>query len=258
MYIIKVFNIEVTNQICPGNRWYHSYYASKSLPQNSHPPHQLFKHILRTGYFPSAWKSTKIIPILKPGQPLSDPGSHRHISLLSIVRKLLEQVVAHRLNSFIHQNHILSSEQFSFCKEHSAVSHLARIANFITHGFNLRKHTGIVLLDIEEASDTVWLNGLLCKLISLHFLDFPLFFLLGRSYLYCSPERLYLHPKPTPSGLPQSAVLSTTPFSLYLSDMPHPPHTYLTFYADDPALLSQSWWPDTIFCRLSNAVIILL
>lgn len=42
MYIIKVFDIEVTNQICPGNRWYHSYYASKSLPQNTHPPHPTF------------------------------------------------------------------------------------------------------------------------------------------------------------------------------------------------------------------------
>jgi len=93
--------------------------------------------------------------------------------------------VAHRLNSFIHQSHILPSEQFSFCKQHSAVSHLSRIVNFITHGFNLRKHTGIVLLDI-----TFGLNGLLFKLISLHFLDFLLFLLLGRSYLYCSPERL--------------------------------------------------------------------
>ena len=98
--------------------------------------------------------------------------------------------MAHRLNSFIHQSHILPSEQFSFCKQHSAVSHLSRIVNFITHGFNLRKHTGIVLLDI-----TFGLNGLLFKLISLHFLDFLLFLLLGRSYLYCSPERLYLQPK---------------------------------------------------------------
>ena len=119
-----------------------------------------------------AWESTKIIPILKPGQPLSDPCSHRPISLLSNVSKLLEQVVAHRLNSFIHQNHILPSEQFSFCKQHSTVFHLARITNFITHGFNLRKHIGIILLDNEEASNTVWLNGQLFKLISLHFLDF--------------------------------------------------------------------------------------
>jgi hypothetical protein len=156
---------------------------------------QIFKHILRFGYFPSAWKSTKIIPILKTGQPFSDPSSHRPISLVSIASKLLEQVAAHRLNSFIHQHDILPSEQFSFCKQHLTVSHLARITSFLTHGFYLRKYTGIVLLDIEETSDTVWLNGQLFKLISLHLLDFLLFYLLGRSYLDCSPERLYLHPK---------------------------------------------------------------
>ena len=75
---------------------------------------QRFNHILRFGYFPSAWKSTKVIPILKPGKPLSDPRSHKPISLLSTISKLQEQVVAHRLNSFIHQNHILPPEYLAY------------------------------------------------------------------------------------------------------------------------------------------------
>jgi len=61
-----------------------------------------------------------------------------------------------------------------------------------------------------------------------------------------------------PSGLPQGAVLSTTLFSLYLSDMLRSPHTHLTLYIDDTALLSQSWHPDTVFRRLSQAVTTLL
>jgi hypothetical protein len=75
------------------------------------------------------------------------------------------------LNAFIHQNHVLSSEQFGFCKQHSAVSQLVRIANFTTHGFNVRKLTGMVLFDIGKAYDTLWLSGLLFKLISLHLPD---------------------------------------------------------------------------------------
>jgi len=55
-----------------------------------------------------------------------------------------------------------------------------------------------------------------------------------------------------PSSLPQDAVLSTTLFSLYLSDIPH---TRLTFYPDDPLFLKQ---PDTLSCALSNAVMTLL
>jgi hypothetical protein len=142
---------------------------------------QIFNHILRSGYFPYAWKSAKVIPIQKPGKPLSDPGSHRIISLLSTVSKLLERVVAHKLSSFIQRNHILPPEKFGFRKRHSTVSQLARITDFITHAFNLRKHTGMVLLDTEKAYDTVRLNDLLFNLISLHLPDYLLLFLL--SYL---------------------------------------------------------------------------
>jgi len=59
--------------------------------------------------------------------------------------------------------------------------------------------------------------------------------------------------KSNTSGLPQGAVLLTTLFTLYLPDMPHPPHTHLVFYVDDTALVSQSWQPDTISRRLGNA-----
>ena len=36
--------------------------------------------------------------------------------------------------------------------------------------------------------------------------------------------------------------------------MPRPPHTHLAVYADDTALLSQSWLPDPISRRHSNAI----
>ena len=72
-----------------------------------------------------------------------------------------------------------------------------------------RKHTGMVLLDTEKAYDTIWLNGLLFKLISLHLPDYLLFFL--KSYLEGRTFTVHLNdttytPKPTSSGLPQGAV----------------------------------------------------
>jgi len=51
------------------------------------------------------------------------------------------------------------------------------MTDFITHDFNLRKHTGMVLLDIKKAYGAIWLNGLLFKLISLYLPDYLLFFL---------------------------------------------------------------------------------
>jgi hypothetical protein len=140
----------------------------------------LFNHILLFGNFPTAWKSAKVIPIPKPGKPPLTPAP-RPISLLSTLSKLLEHVIAHRLNLFIHQNHILPPEQFGFPKKYSPVHQLVQITNFITHGFNLNKHTGMVLLDIEKVYDTVWITGLLYKLILLRFPPYLLFFL--QSYL---------------------------------------------------------------------------
>jgi len=52
----------------------------------------------------------------------------------------------------------------------------------------------------------------------------------------------------------QGAVLSTTLFTLYIADIPHPPDTQLALYADDIAILSQSWRPETITCRLHSAM----
>jgi hypothetical protein len=65
-------------------------------------------------------------------------------------------------------------------------------------------------------------------------------------------------PKGTPSGLPQGAVLSTTLFALYISDIPHTPNTQLALYADDTVILTQSWRTDTIVVRLIQATPVLL
>jgi hypothetical protein len=41
-----------------------------------------------------------------------------------------------------------------------------RITDGITHGYNVNKHTGLVLLDTEKAYDTIWVSGLIYKLIN--------------------------------------------------------------------------------------------
>ena len=56
------------------------------------------------------------------------------------------------------------------------------------------------------------------------------------------------------AGLPQGAVLSTTLYAIYISDMPHPSNTQLTLYADDTALFTQSWRTDTIARQLTSAM----
>jgi len=141
----------------------------------------LFNSILQLGYFPTIWKATKVIPVHKPNKPPTDVNSYRPISLLSSTSKLLERIIASRLTTFVNQNHLIPDTQFGFRKKHSTVFQLARIVDHITHGYNLRKHTGMALLDLEKAYDTVWITGLLYKLIDLKVPEYLLFVLL--SYL---------------------------------------------------------------------------
>jgi hypothetical protein len=105
------------------------------------------------------------------------------------------------------------------------VSQLARIIDHISHGYNLHKHTGMTLLDLEKAYDTVCITGLLYKLIVLKVPKYLLF--VPRSYLEGRTYTVHINdacptPISPPVGLPQGAVLSTTLFTLYIADIPHP------------------------------------
>jgi len=71
---------------------------------------QIFNHLLRMGYFSYSWKRATAIPILKPNKPPTDPNSYRPISLLSIVGKLFERVIASRLTAYVNQQHLLPQE----------------------------------------------------------------------------------------------------------------------------------------------------
>jgi hypothetical protein len=84
----------------------------------------------------------------------------------------------------------------------------------------------MVSLDIEKAYDTVWINRLLYKPISFKLPPYLIHilkaFLTDRSFTVRLADTFWTL-KITSSGLPQGAVLSTTLFTIYISDMP-PPH----------------------------------
>jgi hypothetical protein len=117
----------------------------------------------------------------------------------------------------------------------------------------------MVLLDLEKAYDTVWIQGLLYKLIVFKLPTYLLFIL--KAFLEGCSFTVHLNeasstPKFPPAGLPQGAVLSTTLFTLYISDMPHPPNTSLALYADDTTILENGHYSlPSLPCILSITVL---
>ena len=78
-----------------------------TYPLLSHLPQSALNFLLyifnlswSTHTFPSAWKQSTIIPILKPEKPSDSPSSYRPISLTSCTSKLFERMVLGRLTIF--------------------------------------------------------------------------------------------------------------------------------------------------------------
>lgn len=106
--------------------------------------------------------------------------------------------------------------------------------------------TAVIFLDLNKAFNTIWLDGLLYRLIMLNIRDsliFPLHsYLFGRSFRVQVKRSLSsLHS----TGVPQGSVLGPILFNLYINDIPRS-NTLLALYADDTAVISSAHHPITL------------
>jgi len=125
----------------------------------------LLNAMLRIGYFPNTWKIAIIIPIHKPGKNKNSPTSYRPISLLPTLSKILERIMLRRVKPYLK---IIPFHQFGFKPLHSTCHQLQRISEIIVKGFEKKEYTTTVFLDVAQAFDKVWHQGLLQKLAKLN------------------------------------------------------------------------------------------
>lgn len=216
----------------------------------------IFNACMKYSYFPDNWKIGKVIVILKPNKDPSNPSSYRPITLLSSIAKLFERILSKRLNDFITSNNVLPDEQFGFRACHSTNHQIDRLQKDIKLFRSSKESTGVLLLDVERAFDTVWHNGLLHKLFSI---NLPTYLLkMFRSYLTNRPSYVTISsakstPYIAPAGVPQGAVLSTTFFNIFTADIPKPTNCRSYYYADDVALVFHNVDPNYIITNLENS-----
>lgn len=216
---------------------------------------KIFNSCLLLNHFPSAWKTAKVIAIKKPGKDQSIPSSYRPISLLPSLAKLFEKTINSRLLKCT--SSILINEQFGFRNAHSTVQQLARVAEHIAHNLNSGCSTGMFLLDIEKAFDTVWHNGLIYKLIKnnvpVALVKIIQSYLDNRSF-YVQIDQHSSKSLTIPAGVPQGSILGPYLFILYLNDIPIQTRTKLACFADDTACFTSSNDMDLIIGRLQLAI----
>ncbi|GFV51029.1 probable RNA-directed DNA polymerase from transposon X-element [Trichonephila clavipes] len=147
--------------------------ALKSLPINAitHLT-KIINKCLLLNLFPKPWKHTTIIMLPKPNKDLKFPINFRPISLISSIAKIYEKILLARIQQHTTDNNIIPDFQHGFRKETSTCHQLLRVTNTIIHGFNHGKTTGGLFLDVEKAFDRLWHNGLIYKMINLHYPDY--------------------------------------------------------------------------------------
>ena len=114
---------------------------------------QLFNLIWSTGVLPLSWKTSLIIPILKPGKSSSSLNNYRPIALSSVMGKLLERIINKRLSWMLYKMNYISSRQTGFRPKFSTLDHLVGMEVDIRDSFRQRKHVTSVFLDITRAFD---------------------------------------------------------------------------------------------------------
>ena len=102
---------------------------------------------LSEGCFPTHFKSALVSPLLKkPTLNRDDMKNYRPVSNLSFLSKILEKVVASRLNSHINSSHTSNDYQSAYRKFHSTETTLLKIHNDILSSMDDGRVTALTLL----------------------------------------------------------------------------------------------------------------
>ena len=196
----------------------------------------IFNLSINTSTIPAIWKTSIIIPLLKPKKDAGDSGSYRPVSLLSPAIKTLERLLLPTLTDHLPVPDI----QHGFRKNHSTITALNDFNQAIAGGFNKKKpadRTILLQLDLSKAFDMVSHNKLLNDI---NHTDLPpaikRWF---NCYLHGRQSKVNFRNKTSTSrnvrtGVPQGAVTSPILFNFYLSKLPTPPaNVHVVQYADD-------------------------
>lgn len=203
----------------------------------------LFNNMLNNSYFPPDWKIAKLIVIPKKDRDRNNLNNLRPISMLPNISKVFEIVINIKISKVIVQNSLNSFKQFGFKYGHSTLHAINLLVSEINWNWNKKFVTGACFIDFEKAFDTIWLQGLIAKLMSY---GFPLYLLVliynmifDRKFIVHVNNSLTSQPFDVVNGLQQGTVNAPILFSLFINDLLEKIDNIIAF-ADDIVIYHSS------------------
>ena len=188
---------------------------------------------------PDDFKLARVLPIYKKGNRNYE-GNYRPVSILPVASKVLEKIVYNQMHKYLEQNNLIYAFQSGFRSAHSTDTALTFLADKLRANMDEGLYTGMVLIDLQKAFDTVEYTILTTKLNAIGIDDSAgswfKSYLTGRKQVVKINGRLSTAGNIT-CGVPQGSILGPLLFNIYVNHMITSVNCDLFLYADDSTLL---------------------
>ena len=109
---------------------------------------------IKYSVFPTDFQVAKLKPLYKKGSTTL-PRNYQPISILPLISKIIEKMIDDQTQASLDQNKILYRFQWGFRKNCSTDPCLSYLNNKIATGFESGLYTGMILIDLQKAFDTI-------------------------------------------------------------------------------------------------------
>ena len=214
-------------------------FLKEGAPVLASPITNLINLSITLSSFPDDCKIAKLKPLYKK-EAKTKPKNYQQISLLPLISKIIERIIHDQTQVFLDENKILFTYQSGFRKHYSTDTCLSYLTDRVRNGFEKGSLTGMILIDLQKAFDTIDHKILTEKMSCLGFAESTIrwykSYLTNRCFIvnvgndFSSPGKLLC-------GVPQGSILGPLLFLLYVNDMPQAVNSDLLLYADDTCLI---------------------